>query len=352
MVQPARGAESRQDQLHDEGSADQILFRADGRELDSSHLGRKSLEAGRLLHPIHQRQPAVGAFCESLAADGFHPESSQSDLASSSAFSHDETSEMGGVVSEKSKPSIEEVLQYADEQIAYYLRYNSKHAKRFPKEHLEEAAQDARMRVVQKYQQMKPDAGWKSYTQRLVLGAILDYARGGDGYKETNWRIQGNAMKGSGAIGFRETGPKGDEPMMMEQIIDLGLFRPSSHTPASKVRMELLLRLCSQDDDLNMLTRYFFNEVPMHEIAKAFGVTRENVGQRIQSLLDRFNDPGRNSNPWTLQIIYALGLCEHFDVREVDQGYGWNLPIANLEARKPSPNSAGESQLDLFGALQ
>ena len=224
------------------------------------------------------------------------------------------------------KPDLKEVLAYAEEQIKYYVR---KFARDIPEEQKEEMAQDCRLRILNAYETIEADKGWKTFVQTHCFGAVQDYLRRGRGFSEEKWSLK-EEREGSEAITQRldYSDHDDDTPLDVDAIVGLEQEAAPIVDDVLEINWDLIARLCRVDHDLHIFVRHELLGYPLTELTGQFGVTRERLGQRLAAFIELFDDPKQVENPWINQIIFALGLSEKFGIKKEDLGIGWTfIPI-------------------------
>jgi DNA-directed RNA polymerase specialized sigma24 family protein len=238
------------------------------------------------------------------------------------------------------KPTIEEVLQYADRQIDKYIR---DHASHLPPEQKDEVRQEALLRVANLYADLDVTRGWKSLVQHHARGATLDFLRDGKGFQEDKWDdapddAEGSdadpeeALDGAEASGCGPTPERrrkyrqrltqrvsvvnSDDDTVMDVGEVAGLYGVHSG-PADdgvfKPRWDLVARMASVDPEIHLVAK-ILRGFTQTELAPGFQVTREMLSQRIRLFFEKLDDPQFYQSPWVAQIIYAfraLGSLPH-----------------------------------------
>lgn len=271
----------------------------------------------------------------------------------------------GERMDEVEKPSLEEVVAYANQTISFHVR---KLAWSLPLEQQEEIKQNAMVRVLEAFQRLDQDKKWKAYIQNHCKGAVLDYIRGGDGFEETGWAASddsavepatGNRLRHRVEITKDEDG----EPMGVDETAGLfGIFteiEPSHFRP----NWELLSRMSGVDQDVHLIAKLLLG-FDQTEIAENYekGITRERLSQKVDEFFAKLDAPEFIGNQWIEQTIFALGLCEYYRIPARDNGQGWNYPPFNLldpnsfeqarEYYQPSLTGTRETRLrrsEIFG---
>lgn len=240
------------------------------------------------------------------------------------------------------KPTVDEVLEYAEEQIKYYLR---KYAKDAPHEQKEEMSQDARLRVFEAYQRIEADRGWRAFVQRHSFGAIADYLRHGRGCSEKAWT---NVLdeETPEALKFRLDFIDEDtnQALDLDDIVghEQEIFPNLDPAKLININWELVARLCRLDHDLHLFVRHVLLGYPLTELTEQFGVTRERLGQRVSAFVKSIDAPEHVGNPWVEQIIFALGLSGQFQMKSEDRGVGWTLEPVMLKPFEPTETAKNQ----------
>lgn len=216
------------------------------------------------------------------------------------------------------KPSLDEVLKYAEPLIMECI---GEKAADLPREQKEEIQQSARLRIFRSYAKLDPDAGWKSFVYTHARGAVKDYLKRGSGFKESGRNIRKLEKVGSKNSGkMRERVflhvTDGDE-LEIDQILgNNGIF--SQLETGRKIRWGLVARMASVDECVHVMALHC-RGVGIEEMAPRFRLSRSRVGQLIQAFVDRFDDPEWANSTWLLQICYAFNICEEFGLPDIDQ---------------------------------
>jgi len=251
------------------------------------------------------------------------------------------------------KPSLDEVLKYAKEQMKYYLRSQASH---LPEEQKEEVTQDCMIRLFRAYEKLDDEKGWKAFVQKHCFGATKDYVERGKGFEESKWVLQSLENGCETSIKFRETGPtcEPDEDLGSNAIDKILAYnedpfdKESVEIEEEKIKWDLLARMCSIDKDLHIFVRYHLLDNTLEKLTEYFGLTRERIGQRLKSFTLSLDDPDQYENTWIMQIIFALGLCEKFHMEEIDQGHGYHLPPVDFTTLEKRFDKEAEVQTSLF----
>jgi hypothetical protein len=275
-------------------------------------------------------------------------------------------------------PSEAEVLEYVMEHAEFEIR---KIAWYLPPEHKEEALQESLLRVVKALPRLDPSAGsWKAFMALQVTGAVKDYLRSGAGYRESAWvgptddaeSSYGATESSNGDDAQSETdGPESDENAQGDDSSPACAPNPTRHRrfhqrlkhrisaassdgdaldveaiaaifgihsetedperPALNPDWDLLARLARMDKDVHLVALLLagWNQT---QLAPCFGCTRERLSQRVRLLGRRLDAPEYYADPFIKQVIFALGLSEHFGMDTVDSGFGWDLAPLDLKS--------------------
>lgn len=254
----------------------------------------------------------------------------------------------GGTVGEK--PTIEEMLRYAEAQIKYYIR---KYSRDLPDEQKEEITQECMLRLTVAYEKIDVEMGWKSFVQKHCYGAVTDYVDRGKGFEESKWAHKSKKQNNPIGLRFREEGAADEngEPISLDDLIAKQSQTENSEDDDCdvKIKWDLLARLCKHDHDLHLFVRYHLMGNTMVELTTHFGLTRERIGQRIEKFVESLDSPDLVGNPWTNQILFALGICSQMGMPDIDQNVGWHFePVDFSQLKKPFKN--GQNQMSLFGS--
>ena len=227
----------------------------------------------------------------------------------------------------KLKPSINEVLNYAKNQVKIQIYKKAAH---LPREQHEEIEQEAMTRVWTSYEKLDPNLGWKSFIQKHCFGAVLDYLKGGLNDTENEVGMQ------RAEIISKEEG----EPLSVDETAGFfGVFDELYKTTSiMKPNWDLLSRLAGKDDDLHIVCKVLLG-YSQEQIAEQIGggdaskeLSRERISQRVREFMTALDDPMNLFNPKIEQYIFALGLSAFFHMSEVDTGYGWSFQEFDLNA--------------------
>ena len=277
------------------------------------------------------------------------------------------------------KPSMNDVLKYATDQVDRLLREKAAHLQH---EHRDEVRQEALIRVAKAYAELDVTRGWKSFVQTHCKGAILDYLRAGTGFKESRWgdpipeeadaadqiepeevSIEGeeseeaeSALEALGEASVPDGGTGLPRPKKFKQRLHqrvtvmssdwestldaesiAGIFGVHTSRKESGIfnpNWDLIARMAAVDPEILLIAKTLrgFSQTDM---APGFSVTRERLSQRIRLFRDRLDSPEFYQSPWTRQTIYAFGLEEFYLVPlkdRGDNGMGWNNEPIDLDS--------------------
>lgn len=307
--------------------------------------------------------------------------------------------EEANALSEGAKPSMDEVLRYALGNVRKQI-YDI--AGYIPDEQKEEIEQEAMVRVIALYPKLDPSKGWKSFVYTHAVGAVKDYQKLGHGFSETRKSLGSNieelklllkAFKDaardkclnikvdgeefdfasledldeeiaefekdinssiSRAPNLRDRVEVKDEKgrtMDVEQILGMnGVFSRDGEL-CREINWNLLARLASNDKELHALALNL-KGFSLEAIAPVFGLSPQRVHGMIQSFTARFKVKLMFHDPRFKQVLYALGLCEYFDLPHVDQSLihstkiGWDLDPVDLDSCTPLPTKQISFEFD------
>lgn len=259
------------------------------------------------------------------------------------------------------KPSIEEVLKYAKPIIRKFI---GEKAKDLPHEQREEIEQTANLRILQAYDRLDPDAGWRSFVYNHARGAVLDYQKFGCGFEEAAWSLAQEEEVGSRSLlKLRDRVPlvaTNGEDAQIEDIAAREGVSLSFGDEELQIRInwELVARLASTDIELHVFAKYL-KGYSIEEMAPVFGLSRARVGQLLEAFQERLDSPRTMNEPWNRQIAFALGAGRAIGLLncEKDQSevYGWpigtDLAPVDLDSLIPAPvESDNQLAFDLGGA--
>jgi len=272
------------------------------------------------------------------------------------------------------RPSWDQVSDYFDRQIEFYL---GKHGADLPFEQKDEVRQRGRLRVIEAFPKIveaydawesaasidKP--AWKSFVQTHCRGAVLDYIRDGAGFEESYLEddeaedeaenaapILENELTAEDAepevAAVTDVGVKRrprprlkyrmspidqeqDHPLDVEEVVALYGEPPDEIASIIKPRWDLVARLARHRPDIHLVAKILMGFTQAHE-SENFNVSRERLSQRISEFFARLDSPEYYHDPMTKQLIYALGMCEYYGMKDEDQGLGWEWEPVDLFA--------------------
>lgn len=239
----------------------------------------------------------------------------------------------------KQKPSLEEFLQYAQDQIKIYINRNGSS---LPFEQREEVEQDAFVRVLEAYSRLDNDKGWKSFIQLHCRGAVFDYIRSSSGFGESDlpkkikdpitgemieepdkkpWRLKERV---SNVQTIDDADQEVDQTLGAHGVYDVhDLFKETNP------RWELIARMASQDNDIHLVGKLLLG-FSQTELSGLFRVSRERITQRFSEFCARLDAPDMMGSRWVAQTIFAFGLCDRFNMPDRDLGFGWEYEAVDL----------------------
>lgn len=256
------------------------------------------------------------------------------------------------------KPTIDEVIEYAGHCRKRIM--SDKELRQLPTEHQQEIEEQMFLRVCGAYPKIDAEKGWKSFVYKHCWGAAKDYLKSGNGFSES--RTQKAAKKR-----FTDQGKTPQEaPDMLHRIemlsIDgkevdldqvLGVHSVFTSEPLDTVKCDwdLIARMASIDKGIHCLALWIRGNT-LETIGNGFDLSVQRIWAIIQEVIEKFDDPSLCVDPWTLQTIYAFGLCEVLGVHDVDQStvfgipLGQNLDPVDLDFIEPVDRET--RQLDMF----
>ena len=229
----------------------------------------------------------------------------------------------------KIKPSIEVVYAYAVKSTEYHIREN---ANNLSEEQKEDVKQEAMIRVLEAYDRLDPEKGWKAFIAKHCWGAVLDFLKGGsfeDGL--------GGISVNEDALKFRvEIKNEDNEVISVENTAAIfGFFTDPSIEERFAPNWDLLSKMAGRDESLMIVAKLLLG-FTQEEIAEQRGddlvdtKSRERVSQIVQELFAKMDSPYFLHDRWINQCIFALGLSKVFNMPEHDNGEGHELPSFNL----------------------
>lgn len=254
---------------------------------------------------------------------------------------------------------MKEVLQKADvikyaEPLIY--KFILKYAPDIPLEHKKEIEQTAYLRLLEAFDGIEPDRGWKSFTYNHCRGTVLDYLKFGNGFAEQKWSIrkdEGPNARHRNKIKDRVflSDAAGEDIDIEIALGANGIFSEQANH-AIILNWPLISRMAFADEALHAFARHIRGD-EMRDIARCFGVSMSKIGNLIAGFLSRFDDPALADDRWFLQTCYAFGLCGTLGIPNVDQSsvcgfpVGWNLKPLDLDSDEEFPLDE-EFQLSFF----
>jgi hypothetical protein len=193
-------------------------------------------------------------------------------------------------------------------------------------EQKEDIMQNSLMRVWSAYQRLSAGMGWKSFIQTHCQGAVLDFIKLGkfdDGFVKSDDpthlsdRVEVNSFDG-------------DMLSVEETAALFGVYFDTNQIKkAFEPRYDLLKKLVVYDVDLHIVVKVIFGhsqEEIAEQYAKAYKtISRERISQKVREFFARL-DSGENYNcPLTDETIYALGMCDVFNMPDKSNEYGWDI---------------------------
>lgn len=254
-----------------------------------------------------------------------------------------------GIEPSKPMPSLEEVVRYAKPIIKKFI---GQYAVDCPREHKDEIEQTAYERIIEAYDRIDADKGWKSFVYNHSRGAVLDYLKFGKGFTEEKWSLNEESEQPK----MRQRiflSNHDDESIDIDHVLgQAGIFNQLDFDQVN-IRWDLVAKMASQDELLHVFAKWLrgFN---LEEIGQVFGLSRGRVGQMIKEYIKLLDDPILGDSPWTRQAIFAFGLSKKFGMEEKDQSLvfgmeiGHNLHPVNLDS-EASFDILNHIQMDMFG---
>lgn len=230
------------------------------------------------------------------------------------------------------KPPIEEVLEYAARQSSIYI---GKIASTLPSEQREEISQAALLRILEAYERLDPEKGWKSFVQRHCAGAVLDYIRWGTGFEEVTLKksseddpTEKKPWKLKNRLVIMEQ--NGDDEKSIDATLGLvGIHECQPDIEDYRPNWPLIARMASQDVDIHLVAKLLLG-FTQTELSGMFKVSRERLTQRLQEFCEKLDSTKYLGSRWVAQTIYAFGLCNLFHQAEIDLGFGWEYEPVDL----------------------
>lgn len=225
------------------------------------------------------------------------------------------------------KPSLEDVLKFAEEKIKNHI---FKNARNLPKEQQEEAHQEALVRVLEAYERLDGEQ-WKSFIDLHCRGGVVDYIKLGKGHMEDR-KGKGNRANITSRLSNLDMDM---EKVDVETIAALhGVFSEEDFMDTQDIKWDLVAKMAGVDSAIHLLAKLIlgFN---MDELSEFFKCSKETLSRRYRRFLKRLNMPSYAQDPWMNQFIYAFGLSEMFHLKEVDNGLGYDYQAVDLYSVKP-----------------
>lgn len=239
--------------------------------------------------------------------------------------------------SERKPPTREEVLEYAEKQIKYYIKENASY---LPEEQKDEIRQEASIRLLSAYDRIDPEKGWMSFVQSHCWGSVMDYLRSGDGFEESGDKEEEDdpaAPKTQKAPKLKKrislTSYDGEDRDLEHILGANGIFIEDEDPSEFMVHpnWDLIARLASRDEKVHLVAKILMGCTQTAE-ADNFGVSRERLSQRIREFFDELDKPENLHSKVINQTIYAFGLSQYFGMEPVDNGVGWDWPPVDLKS--------------------
>jgi DNA-directed RNA polymerase specialized sigma24 family protein len=288
------------------------------------------------------------------------------------------------------KPSIDDVLKYAEKQADKYIKDLAPH---LPEEQKDEMRQEVLLKAFKAYEQLDPNVGWRAYIQQHARGAVKDYKRGGAGFKEDGY-VSPSKLKGQNSIDQESEeaespdeaeGPEseGDEEALdtpeeaasasaapespapeapgrtkfrqrlfqrvsivssedgealdVEDVCGIfGVHIEAEGSTTFKPRWDLVARMAAVDPEIHLVAK-ILRGFTQTDLAPGFEVTREMLSQRIRIFFDKLDSPEFYHSPWVRQTIYAFQLEDLFHIPHGDRGdngMGWANEPVDLDSAK------------------
>lgn len=237
------------------------------------------------------------------------------------------------------KPSLEEITEYADKMLDVYL---GKHAAHLPREQKDEIKQRGFLRLIEAYDRIDAEKGWKAFVQRHCRGTVLDYIRLGAGFEESSLGPSAEERESDEGELDETYAPQRlrtrvigrddekDQTLDVEQVAAVhGIFTDFEPKEKLKLRWRLIARMAAVDQDIHLIAKMLLG-FRLTELAAPFQVSREMLHQRLNAFVERLDDPEFYHDPWVQQTIYAFGLSEHFGMEPRDMGVGWQYEPVDL----------------------
>lgn len=238
------------------------------------------------------------------------------------------------------QPSWEEVSEYVTKTIKYI---NATRGKDLPIDQKEDITQEALIRCWKASKNIEEDRGWKSFMKTHCYGAFLDYLKSGSGFQEHKT----NSKNLKSRLNYLES--DGETIRSIDQILgSQGIFHTLDEGFETKIKWDLLSRIASRDDSVLILAKILLG-FSVSEISDDSVFCRERVGQQVNELLEKFDDPKNHGDKWVNQIIYALGLSTYYGTPNEDNTWGWEYPPTDFFQSIEITNKKFTPQLSFFG---
>jgi len=237
-------------------------------------------------------------------------------------------------MSEKKKPSIQEVLSYAKPIVKKFI---GKHATDIPHEQKEEIEQECYLRLWASYENIDPDKGWKSFVYNHCRGSVLDYLKAGTGFSEDKWTLSNEEDEGEIKV------PKMRDRAFMvnsdDDSLDIDVVLGASGVFSTfdidriNIRWNIVAKMASTDEKIHVFAKWLrgFN---LDEMGTIFNLSKSRIAQIISDFIKMLDDVDMQcASPWVRQTIYAFGLSLHYGIEDIDQSRIYGIPIGqDLEA--------------------
>jgi len=215
-----------------------------------------------------------------------------------------------------------------------------------PEEQKEEIIQDAMLRVFKAYDRLDESKNWEGLVYKHCRGAVLDYLRDGDGFRETAWLLykeNENQETYQGVIRKRISITTNDNVQLSVDQVAAIFGKYEMQVDSIKINWDLVARLAHIDCHVKVLAMWLRGHT-LEKISFIFNVTAACIQQWIVELSDKITNKQNQSRntEWTKQIMFAFGLCELLDLPAKDQQIGWDYPPEDLDNFQPQ-------QMSLFG---
>jgi RNA polymerase sigma factor (sigma-70 family) len=245
-------------------------------------------------------------------------------------------------MSEKKKPSIQEVIQYAKPIVKKFI---GKHATDIPHEQKEEIEQECYLRLWEAYEKIDPEKGWKSFVYNHCRGSVLDYLKAGKGFSEEKWTLSNEEEEGEIKV------PKmrdrafmvntDDDSLDIDTVLGASGVFSTFDIDRINIRWNIVAKLASTDEKIHVFAKWLrgFN---LDEMGVIFGLSKSRIAQMISDFIQMLDDVDMQcASPWVRQTIYAFGLSMHYGIEDIDQSrifgiqIGQDLIPVNLDSFEP-----------------